>query len=144
MRCANFTNLPALFICGLCSASVASAQAVFPIPLPVPTDGTDWTPEGCRQTYSNDPVFAKRTAFRQLHANEINTDEVSAAVSPFFERGATFELDPTTWHFSGPMFDDDGNIYYSAGQPFEPLALVSLTPDGTREHQRSQVKKRSC
>jgi outer membrane protein assembly factor BamB len=132
MRRVNFIGFLTLFIGSLCSASLASAQVIFPIPFPVPTVGTDWTPEGCRQTYSNDPVFAKRIAFRQLHANEINTDEVGVAVAPFFERGASFETEPNTWHFSGPMFDDDGNIYYSAVQPFEALALVSLTPDGTR------------
>ncbi|MDH3202069.1 MAG: hypothetical protein OEM15_14355 [Myxococcales bacterium] len=132
MNRTNFIVFLLSLFASFCVGASASAQAIFPRPVPVPTGGTDWMPEGCRQTYSNNPVFAERTAFRQLHANEINTDEVSVAIAPFFERGATFELDPATWHFSGPMFDDDGNIYYSATQPFEPLALVSLNPDGTR------------
>lgn len=52
MRCANFIGFLTLFIGSLCPVTFVSAQAVFPKPFPVPTDGTDWTPEGCRQTYS--------------------------------------------------------------------------------------------
>ena len=50
---------------------------------------------------------ASRAAWRSLHSDEVNSDEVSIAYPPVFH--ADWVAEPATWNPTGPVFDDDGN-----------------------------------
>jgi outer membrane protein assembly factor BamB len=80
---------------------------------------------------ADDHVLPSRVAWRNLHSDEANTDEVSIALAPVFREGWTAE--PETFNATGPVFDSKGNLYFSAALPHEDVVLVSLDPnDGSR------------
>ena len=54
-------------------------------------------------------MLASRAAWRNLHSDEVNTDEVSIAYAPLFH--ADWVAEPFTWNPTGPVFDDAGNLY---------------------------------
>lgn len=109
-------------------AAVAQAQTAKEYPPPA---RTGWKPVGCRTTDPKGPLLASRAAWRSLHADEVNTDEVSIAFTPVFE--ADWVAEPLTWNPTGPVFDSAGNLYFAPLQPHEDLALVSLrATDGGR------------
>ena len=111
-------------------ALAATLHAQTPKTFPTPAR-TAWTPVGCRTVGSNDAVFASRAAWRNLHADEVNTDEVSIAYAPLFM--ADWVAEPSTWNPTGPVFDDAGNLYFSPLRPLESVVLVSLDAvTGTR------------
>jgi outer membrane protein assembly factor BamB len=41
---------------------------------------------------------------------------------------ADWVAEPGTWNPTGPVFDDDGNLYFVPLRPYEDVALVSLDP----------------
>lgn len=92
------------------------------------TAQTRWAPDGCRTVPVDDDVLPSRVAYRNLHSDEANTDEISIAFAPVFREGWTME--PETFNASGPVFDSEGNLYLSPGLPHEPVALISLDPKG--------------
>jgi hypothetical protein len=120
------TTLLAGAITSAAGPLAAQTAKVFP-----PPGRTTWTPVGCRVPDVEQPVLASRAAWRSLHSDEVNTDEVSIAYAPVFE--ADWLAEPLTWNPTGPVFDDVGNLYFVPFQPHEPVALVSLrAADGSR------------
>ena len=103
----------------------ATAGAQTPKTFPPPAR-TTWTPTGCRTVGSTNPVFASRAAWRSLHSDEVNTDEVSIAYAPMFQ--ADWVAEPFTWNPTGPVFDSAGNLYVAPFRPYENVALISLDP----------------
>jgi len=96
-----------------------------------PPARTGWTPSGCRTVSADDQVLPSRISWRNLHADEANTDEVSIALAPMFHEGWTAE--PGTFNATGPVFDSEGNLYFSPALPHEAVVLISVDPnDGTR------------
>lgn len=96
-----------------------------------PPGKTTWAPEGCRLVPSTDPVLPARNAWRNLHGDTANSDEVSIALAPVFSPGWVAE--PNLMINTGPTFDDQGNLYFSPLFPYESVALISLDPiDGSR------------
>jgi len=91
-----------------------------------PPARTAWTPKGCRTPDPAGATFASRAAWRSLHADEVNTDEVSLALAPMFE--ADWIAEPNTWNPTGPVFDDAGNLYFVPFNPHEDVVLISLEP----------------
>lgn len=85
-----------------------------------------WAPEMAPTVASNTDAFASPAAFRTLHGNSYNADEVWLAYAPVFEQGWIAE----THLFvpEGPTFDEQGNIYFSPLLPPEDVLLVSLDP----------------
>ena len=67
-----------------------------------PPGRTAWTPAGCRTADPIAPPLASRAAWRSLHADEVNTDEVSIAYAPVFE--SDWVAEPGTWNPTGPVF----------------------------------------
>jgi outer membrane protein assembly factor BamB len=109
--------------CAVALATTLHAQTPKTFPTPA---RTAWTPVGCRTVGSTDTVFASRAAWRNLHSDEVNTDEVSIAYAPLFT--ADWVAEPGTWNPTGPVFDDAGNLYFTPLRPYESVALVSLDP----------------
>jgi len=96
-----------------------------------PPDITNWAPEGCRAISATDPVLPSRAAWRNLHSDQINTDEISIALAPVFEFDWIAEADQ--FHVMGPVFDRQGNLYISGVVPHDGSVLVSVNPnDGSR------------
>jgi len=104
------------------------------VPKPIPFDPppkTGWTPEGCRAVPVQDPVLGGHTTWKNLHADALNTDEVSIAIGPVFRR--QWHAEPLTLHYGGPVFDRSGNLYVTPLLPPEDVILISLDPaDGSR------------
>jgi outer membrane protein assembly factor BamB len=104
----------------------------FPVPKVFdPPPRTSWSPVGCRSVPADDAVLPTRIAYRNVHSDEANTDEISVALAPVFREGWIAESE--TFNATGPVFDSDGNLYFSPGLPHEPVVLISLDPkDGER------------
>src|SRR6185369_8197933 len=110
-----------LLLCVLASAASAQTPKSFP-----PPGRTAWTPAGCR---TPDPIaspLASRRAWRSLHSDEVNTDEVDVAYAPSFV--SNWVAEPNTFNPTGPVFDDDGNLYFVPLFPYEDVVLISLDP----------------
>jgi outer membrane protein assembly factor BamB len=88
---------------------------------------TQWKPIGSRFASVENEVLGKRTAFKALHGDALNSDEVTSALSPMFE--ADWVSETRFFIPEGPTFDDDGNIYFSPLMPHEKVALISIEPD---------------
>lgn len=88
---------------------------------------SSWSPQGAPTVASNTEDFASPAAFRTLHANSYNADEVWLAYAPAFEQGWVAETH--LYVPEGPTFDEQGNIYFSPLLPPEDVLLVSLDPD---------------
>jgi len=110
-----------LGLCLAATAALAQAPKTFP-----PPARTAWTPAGCRTPDPIAPPLASRATWRSLHADEVNTDEVAVAYAPSFV--ADWVAEPATWNPTGPVFDDDGNLYFVPLLPYEAVALISLDP----------------
>jgi hypothetical protein len=71
-----------IVLLALAAATAVDAQTPKPF---APPARTTWKPIGCRTTGATPGVLASRAAWRSLHADEVNTDEVSVAYAPVFE-----------------------------------------------------------
>ncbi len=110
----------------------ASACELTPVPIPFDPPGkTSWAPDGCRAVPTSDPVLGPRTHWHNLHADALNSDEVSIAIAPMLKR--TWHADPLTFNYGGPVFDKQGNLYFTPLLPAENVVLISLDPsNGSR------------
>jgi len=104
------------------TAVAAQTPKAFP-----PRPRTAWRPAGCRVPDAPHPVLASRAAWRVLHADEGNTDELSIAYAPAFE--ADWLGEPGTWNPTGPVFGSDGTVYVAPFQPLDGSLIVALDPD---------------
>ncbi len=117
---------------GSCGGIGGAGGVTFPVPRCFdPPARTSWSPVGCRSVPAEDAILPTRIAYRNFHSDEANTDEISVALAPVFVEGWTVEAE--TFNATGPVFDSDGNLYFSPGLPHETVALISLDPnDGER------------
>jgi len=113
-------------------AATWAGLACTPVPTPFwPPPKTAWAPEGCRAVPADDPVLGSRNHWRNLHADAVGSDEVSIALAPVFE--PEWAAEPETFNVTGPVFDDEGNLYFSPLYPAEEVLLISIDPaDGSR------------
>ncbi len=102
-------------------AAPAAAQTPHVFPLP---ERTGWAPQGERAVGLEDPVTAPRQAWRNIHSDTANSDEITGAIAPLMRSEWTREVE--TWNWSGPVFDDSGNLYFSPVFPYENVVLISL------------------
>jgi hypothetical protein len=109
-------------------ALVACAGAAWAqTPKAYPTPGvTAWAPVGCRGVPYVDATTPAHNAWRNLHGDGINSDEVSHALAPLFHEAWTAEA--ATYNVTGPVFDSAGNLYFAPLLPYENVVLVSLEP----------------
>ncbi|MCA9771046.1 MAG: PQQ-binding-like beta-propeller repeat protein [Myxococcales bacterium] len=109
------------------AALLLAACGCTPTAVPfAPPAKTAWAPTGCRTVPTADPMTASRAAWRNLHSDAANTDEVSIALAPVLD--ADWEAEPTTYNPTGPVFDSAGNLYFAPLLPHENVALISLDP----------------
>lgn len=118
----SITTLAALLVLGAAPA-IAFAQTVVPT---APPPISAWAPSGCRLPDPDDAIAPSRRSWRNLHADGVSSDEITRAIAPVLTQGWTAES--ATYNPTGPVFDDDGNLYFSPFLPFENVVLVSLDP----------------
>jgi len=111
---------PAVLAAAL-GASAVEAQTPRAYPLPAVTT---WAPAGCRGVPYVDDVMPARNAWRSLHGDVVNSDEVSHAFAPLFHEGWTAEV--AMFNPTGPVFDGGGNLYFAPFVPYENVVFVSL------------------
>jgi outer membrane protein assembly factor BamB len=118
-------------VCGSVLVLLAFLLALGCTPTPIaypPPERTTWVPEGCRTVPSDSGALGLPAEyFRGLHADTLNSDEVAIALAPVYEFEWTAE--PLMFVAEGPVFDEEGNIYFSPLFPGENVILVSLEPD---------------
>lgn len=102
----------------------ASESTLKEYPLP---GKTNWKPVGAKKISSNANVNARQVSFgRALHTDTHGSDEIATVIAPAVELDWTAET-----HFfiaEGPVFDAQGNIYFSPIFPPENVLMVSLEP----------------
>ena len=119
-----------VIILGFCAVVVGFGCSPIPIPFEPPPK-TTWAPEGCRFVPTNDTIVGSRSHWRNFHANVVGSDEVSIALAPVFE--PVWIAEPETYNITGPVFDDEGNLYFAPLFPAEEVLLISIDPsDGNR------------
>jgi outer membrane protein assembly factor BamB len=89
---------------------------------------TDWKPEGVRTTAKVSETHGWQTTYaRTIHTDTHSADEMPTAITPAFE--LDWIAEPTMFVPEGPVFDSDGNIYFSPVFPPENVILVSIEPE---------------
>lgn len=92
-----------------------------------PPSRTAWKPEGVRKISHNDNVNARQVTFgRLLHTDTRGSDEISTVFAPAVVKDWTAE--PNFFVVEGPVFDAQGNIYFSPVFPPENVIMVSIEP----------------
>lgn len=89
---------------------------------------TNWRPEGVRKISGNDNINARPVTFgRALHTDTHGSDEIATVIAPVVEKAWSAE---TNFFIpEGPVFDTQGNIYFSPVFPPENVILVSIEPE---------------
>lgn len=113
--------LLALLLVAVAGDAAAQTPKTFP-----PPPRTGWAPVGCRTPDPQSGVLASRAAWRSLHADEVNSDEIAVAYAPVME--ADWVAEPLTWNPTGPVFDSAGTVYFAPFQPHDGTLLVALDP----------------
>jgi outer membrane protein assembly factor BamB len=89
---------------------------------------TTWKPEGVRRISRSDNINARQVTFgRLLHTDTRSSDEVATVFAPAIVRDWTAE--PNFFVAEGPVFDSQGNIYFSPVFPPEDVIVVSIEPE---------------
>ena len=112
-------------LAGVASLAPAGAQLPAAKSFP-PPDLTTWTPLGCRLAEPPDPVLPRRDGWHMLHGDTASSDEVSIALPAVLRTDWTAET--ASYNVTGPVFDSNGNLYFSPLIPYENVVLVSLEP----------------
>jgi outer membrane protein assembly factor BamB len=90
-----------------------------------------WVPEGCRDVSQRPDALASRATWRSLHSDVRSSDEITRSIAPVFE--TEWISEPNTYNPTGPVFDSDGNVYFTPLAPIEPVVMISIDPaDGSR------------
>ncbi len=96
-----------------------------------PPGVTTWAPVGCRQAEPANAMLPPRGGWHALHGDTASSDEVTIALPAVLRTEWTAEA--ATYNVTGPVFDGDGNLYFSPLFPYENVVLVSLEPaNGSR------------
>ena len=94
---------------------------------PIP-DKTSWRPKGARKMSTNENINARQVTFgRALHTDTHGSDEIATVISPVVALDWTAETN--FFVAEGPVFDAQGNIYFSPIFPPENVIMVSIEPD---------------
>lgn len=94
-------------------------------PLP---EKTSWKPIGPRKISGNKNINARQVTFgRALHTDTHGSDEIATVIAPAVALDWTAETN--FFIAEGPVFDAQGNIYFSPIFPPEDVILVSLEPE---------------
>jgi len=88
---------------------------------------TNWKPEGLRKISTNKNVNSRPVSFaRSMHTDIHGSDEIGTVIAPAFE----FDWNAETRYFTpeGPVFDQNGNIYFCPVFPPDDIIMISIEP----------------
>jgi outer membrane protein assembly factor BamB len=119
-------SLSVALVCAALGAGAGPARALSVVEVAAER-ATAWQPAGCRSVGAEDTIHPDRTGWRNIHGDASSSDEVLSVLGPDLMEGWTAEA--ATYNPTGPVFDDEGNVYFSPLSPYENVVLVSL--DGT-------------
>jgi outer membrane protein assembly factor BamB len=92
-----------------------------------PPPKTAWEPQGCRLPVSINAILGLPVDFfRTLHADTLNSNDVSIALTPVY--APSWVMEKAFYIAEGPTFDKEGNLYFSPILPAEEVIIVSLDP----------------
>lgn len=101
-----------------------SEATVHHFPLP---ERTAWKPDGVRKVSSNPDINARPVKFARGMRNDVHgSDEVCGVIAPVFE--LAWHAEPTMFVTEGPVFDSQGNIYFTPAYSPEEVIMVSIEP----------------
>lgn len=87
-----------------------------------------WQPNGVRLYSENQDNNAQQAMYgKALHTDLHGTDEVGSVFAPMIE--LAWHAEPNMFVAEGPVFDQQGNVYFSPVFPAEDVVLVSLEPE---------------
>ncbi len=77
-----------------------------------PPGPTQWKPSGARVAAPlESDVIPEPTSFSAIHVDVVNSDHVWVAAAPMFE--LDWVAEPAYFVGNGPLFDNEGNLYFS-------------------------------
>ena len=88
---------------------------------------TNWKPEGLRKISTNKNINSRPVSFaRSMHTDIHGSDEIATVIAPAFE----FEWNAESNYFTaeGPVFDQDGNLYFCPVFPPDDVIMISIEP----------------
>ena len=128
MRRAQIHLISTLLVSLLTVSASAQLTSLKTFDIPGPSN---WVPEGCRDVEQSPDALTSRATWRSLHSDVRSSDEITGALAPVFE--TEWIAEPNTYNPTGPVFDSEGNVYFSPLAPIEPVVMISLDPvDGSR------------
>lgn len=99
-----------------------------------PPEKTQWKPAGARAVgqHSYD-VIPEPNTFSAIHVNVVNSDSVWGVAAPMFE--LDWVAEPAYFVGNGPLFDNEGNLYFSP-QFYHGERVVLVSLDGETGERR--------
>ncbi|MEH6570990.1 MAG: hypothetical protein V7709_18065, partial [Halioglobus sp.] len=99
-----------------------------------PPEKTQWKPVGARAAgqHSYD-VIPEPDTFNAIHVNVANSDSVWGVAAPMFE--LDWVAEPAYFVGNGPLFDNEGNLYFSP-QFYHGERVVLISLDGQTGERR--------
>jgi outer membrane protein assembly factor BamB len=99
-----------------------------------PPEKTQWKPVGARAAgqHSYD-VIPEPDTFSAIHVNVVNSDSVWGVAAPMFE--LDWVAEPAYFVGNGPLFDNEGNLYFSP-QFYHGERVVLVSLDGKTGERR--------
>ena len=93
-----------------------------------PPGKTAWRPQGPKKISLSQNVNARQVTFgRALHTDTHGSDEIATVIAPAVALEWTVETN--FFLAEGPVFDSQGNIYFSPIFPPENVIMVSIEPE---------------
>ncbi|WP_163930899.1 PQQ-binding-like beta-propeller repeat protein [Paraferrimonas sp. SM1919] len=94
----------------------------------IPTDkGSHWQPNGIPNVPNSTAQNLNKVAFRTMHGDLNNSDQLWIATAP--EQELAWTAEAHLYVPEGPTMDDNGNIYFSPLFPSEDVSLIALDGD---------------
>jgi len=94
-----------------------------------PPETTGWKPQGTRFASAASSLLQQPVVgFQTMHGDTANSDEVAIAIAPVFD--VQWVAEENFWVSEGPVFDRQGNLYFSPVMPYEQVMLVSIDASG--------------
>ncbi|MFT4519874.1 MAG: hypothetical protein ACI9JM_002273 [Halioglobus sp.] len=99
-----------------------------------PPEKTQWKPQGARSAgQHNYDVIPEPDTFNAIHVNVANSDSVWGVAAPMFE--LDWVAEPAYFVGNGPLFDNQGNLYFSP-QFYHGDRVVLVSLDGQTGERR--------
>ncbi|MEH6550131.1 MAG: PQQ-binding-like beta-propeller repeat protein [Pseudomonadales bacterium] len=99
-----------------------------------PPEKTQWKPVGARAAGNhNYDIIPEPTTFSAIHVNVANSDSVWGVAAPMFE--LDWVAEPEYFVGNGPLFDNEGNLYFSP-QFYHGERVVLVSLDGKTGERR--------